>query len=473
MASNNIRSNLLLFGLSLSVAMVSLSDRMVSVETPFLGEALYIDAALLGWINISALLVMTCSIMIFGRLGDLKGRKKLSYIGIITFLIGSILCAISPNGLVLIIFRCVQGLGSSILISNLYAIPKDIFPPEKHGRAIGFITFAVYLGLASAPFLGGFIVDFLNWRWIFLVVLPLGIVALFIIHKTYKLEPVKQPKEKFDLLGAGTFAITLFSLYLSLTLGNKVGWNNILVISLIFIFIISFIIFIMIEKKSDSPMIKLSIFKNANFSTSNFAALLFYITTMSITFLIPIYLKAGFGYTGLEIAMVIFLMPLFMSIFSPISGYLSDKFDNKKICIIGLVILAISFLFLGTMQFQPPISYIILIFAGIGQGIFTSPNVALVIDSVDQTDRGIASSMTTMMRTIGQSSSFAISTALLGLIMPFTLLNSFLSNTITPTPDQLQLFVSSMQFVFYIMFFICIASLILVSIKFFIKKSNK
>jgi EmrB/QacA subfamily drug resistance transporter len=472
MATDNIRSNLLLIGLTLSVAMVSLSDQMVSVTLSFLGEALDIDVALLGWINISPLLVMTCSIMIFGRLGDLKGRKKLSYIGIIIFLFGGVLCAFSMTGLQLIIFKGVQGLGSSILISNVYAIPKDILPPEKHGWGIGFVTFGVYLGLASAPFLGGFLIDFLNWNSIFLVVLPIGIVSLIIIHKSYKLEPIKRPKEKFDFLGAGSFAITLASLYLALTFGNKLGWGDTFVISMFIIFSISFIIFIIIEKIIDNPMIKLSIFKNVDFSTSNWAALLFYISTMSVTFLIPVYLKAGFGYSALEVAFVIFPLPLMMSIFSLLSGYLSDRFDNKIIAIIGLAVLSISFLLLGITPFQAPLSYFILIISGIGQGLFTPPNVGLIVGSVDPKRRGIASSISTMMRTVGQSASFAISTALLGLIIPFTLLNGFLSNSIVPNPAQLELFVYGIQFVFFIMFIVCIASVFLIAIQFFRKKSK-
>jgi len=465
------RKNLLLFGLALSVSMISLTDSMVNIALPTIIVALHIDLALSSWISISSLLIITCTIIIFGKLGDLKGRKQFTFLGITIFIIGGILCATAQSGILLIVYRGIQGLGSSLLISNIYAIPKDIFPKNKHGRSIGLITFGVYVGLTIGPFLSGLLIDFLNWNSIFLIALPIGIISLIIIQYSFKFEPIEKFKGSFDYIGAITLALMLFSLYLALTFSNKIGWTSIIIIAFLIIFVILFLSFIYIEKRVEDPMIKLSLFKNLNFSTSSFASLLFYISTLSISFLIPIYLKSGLGYFGLMIALTIFPMPLLMSIFTPLAGYLSDKFVNRRISIIGLFIVSLSFLMLAFLNFESPISYIILIISGIGQGLFTAPNVGLILNSVDSTKRGIASSLSTMMRTIGQSGSYAISTAILGIFIPFGLLNTILNGTISPTPDQFELFKSSMQFVFFVMCFINTIALFLIALQ-FLKKSK-
>jgi len=404
----------------------------------------------------------------------LKGRKYVVFGGIILYAISSLLCAISFLDIMLIGFRVLQGLGSSLLISNIYAIPKDFFPKDKQGKAIGMITLGVYIGLTFGPFLGGYLIDYFSWNWIFVIGIPIGIISFIIIYKTYNIKESHVYNERFDYLGAFFLALLLVSLYLILTFGNKIGWTNNYIIIFMIILLFSIPLFVFTEKRAKNPMIHLKLFRNLDFTISNLIALIFYITTMSISFLIPLELKAGFGYFGLTIALIIFPMPLMMSIFTPISGILSDKYMNKKISLIGLIILSISFLLLGLLKFTTPISYFILIISGIGQGLFRAPNVGMILDSVEPKERGLASSLASMMRTIGQSSSFAISTAILGLFIPFNLLNAILSGTITPTSEQFELFVSSVQIVFFIMFIIVIATIILISLQFVKgKKLNK
>ncbi|MHA1752897.1 MAG: MFS transporter [Candidatus Helarchaeota archaeon] len=464
-------SSFLLIGLSISVSMVSLTDSMVNVVLPYILSDLKIAFTMASWINIAPLLLITCLIVIFGRLGDLTGRKRFIILGITIYMVGAILCSTSISGMFLIGYRGIQGVGSALLISNIYAIPKDIFPPHKHGQAISIITLGIYIGLTIAPFLGGFLIDYLNWRWIFLICLPIEIIGLIIIQFTYKSKVKRFNKEKFDYIGAILLALMLLTLYLALTLGNQIGWD----VPIIIMFVIfggTLIGFILSERKIETPMIPLNLFKKLNFTTSTFAALLFYISTMSVGFLLPIYFKVCFGYYGLIIGLVLFPMPLFMSIFTPISGFLSDKFVNRKISISGLIILFIFFIFMSFLDFNPPYSFVFLSIGGIGQGLFTAANVGMIMDSVDPRKRGIASSISTMMRTIGQSSSYAISTAILGVFLPFNILNAILSGNISLSPDQIELFTSSLHTTFLFMSFFSLSSLILILIQFFNKNKK-
>ena len=267
---------------------------MMSLDSSILNIAIYpllLDlkppTEVVQWIPIIYLLVMAITLIGFGRLADLKGKNKFFILGLIIFTIGSFLSALAWSGEVLVFFRAIQAVGASLIGATAIAMVTEVFPREagETGKALGINVAGIYLGLVLGPVLGGFLVQFLTWRSIFYINIPIGIVLIILSQIHIKKSENIAEGEKFDLAGTIIFGIFLAFLLLALTLGNCLGWFSIFIIMVFSIAIISFIIFIIIERRVEFPMLNLDLFlKNRVFATANNAALLNYIATMGVSF---------------------------------------------------------------------------------------------------------------------------------------------------------------------------------------------
>jgi len=315
----------------------------------------------------------------------------------------------------------------------------EVFPREETGKALGINVAGIYVGLVLGPSLGGILVQFMTWRSVFLVNVPIGIILIIFSLLKLKKSDINIKDEKFDVLGTIFFGIFLASLLVALTLGNQLGWSSFFIILLILMSITSFFVFIFIEKNAQFPMLNLSLFRhNRVFSTANTAALLSYIATSGFFFLSSIYLQTVLGIAPAIAGLLMLPITGMMAIFSPLSGKYSDKIGTKLLTTVGMIILAAGIgLFVLILIFLP-IWYIIIsqTIIGIGYGLFSSPNQSAIMNSVEKHQYGIASGTLSTMRVTGQSSSIAILSSVLTIFILPSVLNSIISKqSVSITPE--------------------------------------
>lgn len=405
---------------ALSIAVIA------SFMTPFMGSAINIALPTIGkefnatavqisWVATSYILSAAIFLVPLGKLADIVGRKKIYTIGLSIFIISSILCAISSNINQLIFFRVLQGLGSSMIFSTSTAIITSVYPIGERGRALGINVSSVYIGLSIGPFCGGLLTQHLGWQSIFLVLVPIGLIAIILVHYKLKQEWAEARKERFDWKGSVLYGAVLFLLMYGFTLLPKSeGW--ILIIS----GMVTFRGFLWVEKRSEHPVLEVNLFRhNRVFAFSNLAALINYCATFATGFLLSLYLQYLKDLTPQETGLVLISQPIIMAILSPVSGKLSDKTEPRIVASIGmgLSMLGLIFLVFLTPDTTIPVIIINLLILGTGFALFSSPNVNSIMSSVEKKFLGVASGTQATMRAVGQMFSMGIAMMLFSLFI--------------------------------------------------------
>ena len=450
---------------TIGVFMSSLDGSIVNIAIPSISRDLGASFEVIQWIPMIYLLVMAVTLISFGRLSDLRGRKLFFLFGILLFTVSSFFSTFVISGVVLVIFRGIQGIGSSFIAANATSMITDIFPREETGKALGINVATIYLGLVLGPVLGGFIVQFSTWRLIFFINVPIGIILIMIgWFKLQKFNPgIKE--ERFDIWGTLLFGVFLAALLLALTIANLVGWGSIQIIFLFIISVSSIILFIFIESNTRYPLFKLSLFRvNRIFSFANFAALLNYTAVSGVSFLLSIYLQSILGISPAITALYLLPTTITMASVAPLSGRLSDKVGTRILTTLGMIIMAIGFIILSVVLKFLPLIYIIItqFIVGVGIGLFSSPNNSAIMTSVEPRDHGIAAGTLSTMRVVGQSTSVALLSVVLTLFIPLSILNPILSNpTIITDPTAKLEFTSGMQVLLIVSALICLAGSVL------------
>ncbi|MHA1651909.1 MAG: MFS transporter, partial [Candidatus Helarchaeota archaeon] len=406
------------------------------------------------------LLVMAVTLIAFGRLADLKGKRKFFLLGLGAFTFGSLLSAIAWAGEVLIVFRAIQAVGGSFITATAIAIVTESFPKQETGKALGINVAGIYLGLVLGPVLGGFLVQALTWRSIFFINLPIGICLITFSYFKIKESEIIVKEEKFDVAGTIVFGIFLASFLVALTLGNRMGWGSVLILMLLIVAVIGFSAFILIERRVEFPMIPLSLFRrNRIFAAANSAALVNYIATMGVGFLLSIYIQSIIGYSPSITGLLLLPTPLMMAITSPLSGRYSDKVGTRYLCAIGMGVMALGFAVLVLILLFSPIEFVLLsqCIIGIGIGLFSSPNQSAIMKSVEKKQFGIASGTLSTMRVTGQSISIALLSAILSIFILPTILNEILAHQYAGDPSTIQLpFLEGLVAAFIVTICLCI-----------------
>jgi MFS family permease len=365
------------------------------------------------WILMGYMLVVAILLLSFGRLSDMYGRVKMFQYGFLIFTVGSVLLYLTPStgdagALEIIIFRMIQAVGGALFMANSGAIIADAFSSKERGKALGINTVAGMSGNILGLILGGTLAVF-NWRYIFLVSVPFGLIGTILSFYKLKELSIKAVKTKLDIWGNLTFVLGITLLLIGVTYGlipygnNPMGWNNPWVIASLSTGLISLILFPIIETRVESPMFDLNLFKIKSFTFGVLATLLSGLARGGAMILIIILLQGiwlplhGYSYASTPFWAGVYLIPLIlgMIVMAPISGILSDKYGPRWIATSGMALVTLSFLLL--IAIPTNFTYIelglILLLMGIGNGMFGSPNNASIMNSVKAEDRGVASGM--------------------------------------------------------------------------------
>jgi len=400
----------LIFGVTVLGTFMSVLDAsIVNVALPVIAINLGVELVAVQWVVSAYLLVVTILLPLFGKAGDMYGRRKIFMLGFIIFTLGSLLCSISITIWLLVGARVVQAIGASMLMANSPAIVSITFPGKERGRALGMIGTVVAIASMSGPSLGGILVGIFNWQSIFYINLPIGLVAYLLGYLILPIEE-KHQQGSFDFLGALLFAVGMTGFLLVLINGQEWGWGSNIVKVLSIMTIVLLSIFIWHEGQVKHPMIDLSLFKRWPFLAGNISGLLSFMAMFSNNMLLPFYLHSILLLSPTEIGLAITPFPLLMAVTAPVSGYLSERISPVVLTSSGLTIMMGGLLYLSTLDAQSVIWHVVLGQAvmGFGNGMFQSPNNNSVLSSVPNDKVGLASGMSALMRNVGMVSGIAV-----------------------------------------------------------------
>lgn len=392
----------ILFTVLSATFMATLDGSIVNVALPNMSENLNVSMASIEWVVTSFLITIVATILIFGRLGDIKGKTKIFSFGVILFTLGSLLCGLTQSLLVLVIARVIQAIGASATMSTSHGIITQVFPQSERGRALGVLGTFVALGSMAGPPLGGLIVSAISWEYIFLINVPIGIIVYFFTMKVFP-KSNKVTKEKFDIKGAFLFTLSTVLLFGALVQGQTIGYNNLAIISAFVIAFAAFAIFVWVEGKIEAPLLYLKIFSNSLYSISIFCAFISFVAISASNIILPFYFQDSLKLSPASTGFFMMISPIVLAVVSPFSGYLSDKIGSEILTVIGLSFASLGLFLISTLDETSSITILMtfIIIMTIGNGMFQSPNNSLVMSLVPRDKLGIAGSVNALVRNLG------------------------------------------------------------------------
>jgi EmrB/QacA subfamily drug resistance transporter len=432
----------------------------INIALPAIEKALDANAVLLSWVATAYLLSVAISLVPSGRMADIYGRKKIFTLGIIVFSIFSLLSGFSMTVSMLIVLRVFQGIGGAMIFATSIAILTSVFPPQERGKALGINVAAVYTGLSLGPFLGGVLTQYLTWRSVFWIHVPLGLAVILLVFWKLKGEWAEARGERFDITGTLIYAVSIIAMSISLLSALRGFWFLVFGLG-----IIGMILFVKVELKIKHPVFDLRLFStNRLFAFSSLAALINYSATFAVTFLLSLYLQQVRGLNPRTAGLILIAQPVMMVLCSPFAGRLSDRIEPRIVASVGMTVTTISlviFIFLGE---QSTFFSIImnLAFLGVGLALFSSPNTNAIMGSVEKRFYGLASGAVGTMRSLGMMISMCITALIFALFL----------GRVQITPEHFSAFMKSSRLAFVVFSLLCLGGILSSLIRGSLRENN-
>ena len=394
-----------LFLVSLAAFLIPFMGSSLSLALPVIQKELAVNLIILGWIPTAFVLANAATVLPFGRLADIHGRRRIFSYGVLIYTVASLLAAFSDSGLVLVIFSFLQGLGCAMIFATMVALLSSVFPMERRGEALGLYVSAVFIGLFLGPILGGLLIQYLGWRSIYLFNVPIGIILLFILFWKLKMEWAEAKGESFDYRGAVIYSLSLVALlYGFSSLLEDLG-KVFLVVGLLGI-----MGFFLLERRTESPILKLEIFKSRRSSFTALSMLSLNIAISALATLLSLYFQSLRGLEPQYTALILASQPLMVAVLSPVIGRAADRTENRLLPVGGMILVTVGLLILAflTPETSLVIPVVALLLVGVGQAMFSSPTTRIYMGSVDSKIYGMASSALSTMIYMRQTLSLAL-----------------------------------------------------------------
>lgn len=409
------RQRVLLLMILLNAFATPLMLSSANVALPSIARDLSMDAVILALVPMVYLMASTIFVLIFGRIADSVGRKRIFLIGTATVIVSSVYAALSVNSAMLLSARFAQGVSAAMLYATQMALVTSAFPARVRGKMIGLVVSCIYVGLSAGPLLGGYVIDVLGWRAAFLLQVPLALVVLLLGIFRVEGEWRGQTRIPFDVPGAIGWAISIVLFCLGVS-----GLPETSGLLMLGASVVSMILFVRHARRSDHAIWDVNLFfNNRVFTISSLVSLLMYSATYAIVVLISLYLQTLQGLSATSAGMVMMIQPVIMAVLAPVTGRLSDRVEPRILATAGITITTVGLLLLSRLDADTSLVYVIgsLVLTGSGFSLFSPPNVNAIMSSVSEAHAGSASGAVATTRLIGQLNSMVLVTLALALMM--------------------------------------------------------
>ncbi|WP_082806586.1 MFS transporter [Ferroacidibacillus organovorans] len=420
---------------TLGVLMATINQSILIIALPVIFNGLKVNplasnqTGLLLWVLLGFNIATTVLLVLFGRLSDMFGRVRLYNMGFLIFTIGSVLAALTwskgtAGEVELIIFRIIQGIGGGFLFANGAAILTDAFPENQRGLALGLNQVAAVGGGIIGLLIGGALAATGNWRFIFLVNVPVGLLGTVWAYIALKEVNKKAAKQHLDIWGNITLTLGLLGIMLGLTYGimpynhHTMGWTNPWVLTGLIGGVLMLGLFVLIEHVTEQPLFNLKLFKIWPFTAGNLSGLLASLARGGLQFMLIIWLQGiylplhGISYARTPLIAGLYTLPQMIGflVAGPVSGILSDRFGARIFATSGMVLTALGFFLMATLpvDFNPWMFFTYLFIIGAGMGLFASPNSAAIMNSLPPQYRGVGSGMRSTFTNAGSMLSMGL-----------------------------------------------------------------
>lgn len=390
----------------------------VGVALPAMGRDLGATALQLGLVEQLYALSLAATMLTFGRLGDLVGRKRVFLAGLALFTLLTASLALARSVELLIVQRFAQGLAAAMLLSGSMALVASAFPPQVRGRMLGVVSGFTYAGLTLGPMLGGFVTTHLGWRFVFWMAVPLGVAACALGVLRMRGEWRVDKGERMDWRGSALYAASISLVMLGAShLGDRPGLGG----GMMAAGLLGLAGFARLEYRTTHPLLDVSLFARSRFfSLSCVAAMGIYAATLGVMFFMSLYLQVARGLTASSAGLVLLIQPVIQTVVSPLAGRLADRIPPERLANLGMGVstagLVLAAFFLGP---DTPLWLVVAVLAciGLGVGVFITPNTVVILGGVEPRQYGMASGIVGTMRTLGLAASMTTVTLVFSLLM--------------------------------------------------------
>ena len=396
---------------SVGSLMAAVDSTIVLLALLPIAEDLHSDFVVMVWVIVAYLLVNTAFVLSLGRIGDMYGRKRMYNLGFVIFTIGSALCGLSPDALMLVGFRALQGVGAALLTANSFAIISEAFPRGERGRAFGVNSVVWGLGSVLGIILGGVIITFTSWRLIFLINVPVGLFGTFWAYRALREFRGRARKETFDVPAAGFFTLGILGLLLGVSWGLIYAWTEPLTLAFLILAPCGFAAFVAWESRySKDPIVDFALFRNRVFTFSILTAAFQSLALFAVNFLLVFYLEGIAGLDILTASYLIVPMAAVISAVGPFAGILSDRIGARVVATAGLAIQVGVLLLLSRLTTSTTILQLAIIegLNGFGSGLIWPANTSASRTSAPPERFGVSSGVMNTFRNTGMVMSFAL-----------------------------------------------------------------
>jgi EmrB/QacA subfamily drug resistance transporter len=390
------------------VLMTAVDTTIVVLALPEIQRGLHVALSAVVWVIISFLLVITLLATQVGRLGDMFGRVRMYEMGFAVFVLGSLACALAWNEASIIVFRVLQGVGGAFIMANSGAVIADLYPREQRGRAYGFTSVGWTMGAVIGIVLGGLIVTYVSWRWVFWINVPVGVAALAVAVRVLH-DRAERSRHRLDLPGMITLGLGLFGVLWAMTRLATTAFDAEVAGYLIggCVLIGSFVL---IEGRQPEPMLPLSIFRVPTMTASLFASLFQGLASFAVLFLVIMYLQGPRGLSPIHASLLLVPGYVLGSVVGPYAGRLADRRGPVLPATAGLAIQVLSLAIYAQLGMTTGLWVVVVaaVINGIGASCFFPANSSAVMKAAPPTQFGIASGMLRTFANIGMVFSFAV-----------------------------------------------------------------
>ncbi len=395
--------------------MATFDGSILNVALPTITADFQTTVGTVAWTVLSYSLTLISLMMIFGAWTEVKGYTFSYKFGYYFFLIGSLLCAVSNSVQMLIFARVVQAIGTAMFAAIGPGMVAQVFPPEERGKGLGLHVMMVAGGFMLGAPIGGLLLSYLSWHWIFLINIPIGIFGLSLVYRYFRILPPHVSTRKLAWPGALAISASLVTGVFMLTLLKDNPVTDPKIWGLAIISIVGFGLWLKMESNPKTALIGLDIFReNKIFTYSILSASMYFTGTSGVFVLIPFYLENIRGFEPKQVGMFLIILPIMMFILSPVSGKLSDKIGFRVLTTGGMIISSFGLYLLSGLQPDSSTFFIVssLVVIGVGIGFFGTPNSSAMMGAVSERQRAVASGILATNRNIGMSLGIALATSL-------------------------------------------------------------